>query len=239
MRSSLVIETLCRQNIGKQVTVTCLYCDFNCHKEHSTAHILDSILKQVISGWENIPLEVEVAFQKSENELGGRGLGLAGVLKLLISTLRTLKRSYICIDALDEFPREYRPELFRSLVHITRESLGTRLFVTGRQHVREEVGRYFVGGAEMRFIPSEEDIEIYLTIRLSNDTQSRVMNDSLRAEILTTIPEKISEMYVTDIRALRTLFMGYSLIRFQISTSFVRHERSINTVNYSREEKYA
>ena len=162
--------------------------------------MLGSILKQVISGWEHIPHEVEAAYQKSKNELGGRELESVEILKLLISTLRTLERSYICIDALDEFLEEYRPELFRSLAQITRESPGTRLFVTGRQHIREEVGRYFTGGAEIRIIPSEEDIKKYLCMRLSNDTQPKIMNDSLREEILTTIPERISEMYVTDIR---------------------------------------
>ena len=176
--------------------------------------MLGAILKQVISGWEHIPQEVEAAFRKSRNELGGRELESVEILKLLISTLRTLERSYICIDALDEFPEEYRPELFKSLAQITRESLGTRLFLTGRQHIREEVGRYFAGGAEIQITPNEEDIKIYLTMRLSNDPQLGIMNDSLRKEILTTIPEKISEMYVTDIRTLCTLLTAHLLIHF-------------------------
>ena len=212
--SSLVIQTLCHQSIGKKVAVACLYCDFNAHQEQSTAHMLGAILKQVVSGWEHIPLEVEAAFQRSKSELGGRGLESAEVLKLLISTLRPLERSYICIDAVDEFSEEYRPGLFKSLGQITRELPGTRLFVTGRQHIREEVGRYFAGGAEIRFIPSEEDIKKYLHMRLSNDTQPRIMNHSLREEILTTIPKEISEMYVIDIRTLCTLFTGHLLIRF-------------------------
>ena len=208
--SCLVIETLCHQGIGEQVAVACLYCDFNDQKKQSTAHMLGAILKQVVSGWEHIPQEIKEAFERSKKELDGRELGPAEMLKLLISTLRTLKRSYICIDALDEFPQEYRPELFKSLAQITRESMGTRLFMTGRQHIREEVGRSFTGGAEIRIIPSEEDIKKYLRLRLSNDTQPRIMNDGLREEILTTLPEKISEMYVTDIRTLwrSQLFAG-------------------------------
>ena len=170
--------------------------------------MLGAILKQVISGWEHIPHEVETAYQKSKNKLGGRELESVEILKLLISTLRTLERSYICIDALDEFLQEYRPELFRSLAQITRESPGTRLFMTGRQHIREEVGRYFTGGAEIRIMPSEEDIKKYLCMRLSNDTQPNIMNDSLREEILTTIPERISEMYVTDIRNIVYIIHG-------------------------------
>ena len=185
-----------------------LYCDSNAHKEQSTAHMLCAILKQVVSDCEHIPQEIEAAFCMSEGNLDCRELEPAEILKLLISTLRTLEQSYICIDALDEFPREYRPELFKSLAQITRESPGTRLFMTGRHHIRGEVGIYFTSRAEIKIIPSEEDIKKYLDMRLRKDTQPGIMSDSLREEILTTIPENISEMYVRDIRILSTLFTG-------------------------------
>jgi len=115
--SSLVIETLC-QSGGEQVAVACLYCDFQTHKEQSTVHMLGAILKQVVSGLENIPQEIKAAFERSRKQLDGRELESDEILKLLISSLRTMQRSYICIDALDEFPREYRPELFKSLVRV-------------------------------------------------------------------------------------------------------------------------
>jgi len=65
-----------------------------------------------------------------------------------------MKRSYICIDALDEFPREYRQGLFKSLIQVTQESPGTRLFLTGREHIREEIGRFFTRGAEIQIEPT-------------------------------------------------------------------------------------
>ena len=43
--------------------------------------MLGAILKQVVSDWKHIPQQVEVAFQKSKNELGGRGLESAEILK--------------------------------------------------------------------------------------------------------------------------------------------------------------
>ena len=217
----------------------CLYCDFNAHKEQSTAHMLGAILKQVASGWEHIPQEIEAAFRRSKKILSGQELRLAEILKILISTLRTLERSYICIDALDEFPERYRQDLFDRLKQIVRDSPGTRPFMTGRKHIREEVGRYFTERAEIRIMPSEEDIKKYLTTRLSNDTQSREMNNRLRKEILTTIPERISEMYVADTWTLCTLFIRHLLMRFQISTSFVKHGQNIGTVNYSPKERDA
>ena len=118
------------------------YTETSMHKEQSTAHMVGAILKQVVSGWEHIPPDIEAAFQKSKNKLGGRKLKSAGILKLLISTLQTLERSYICIGAVDEFPQNHRQELFKPLGQITRESRGTRLFVTGRPQIREESWRH-------------------------------------------------------------------------------------------------
>ena len=129
--SSLVIETLCRQIDEREAAVACLYCDFHARKEQSTAHMLGAILKQVVGGLEHIPKEIEAAFQKSKKQIDGRELESGEICELLVSTLRTLQRSYICIDALDELPREHRPEFFKVLVQIIRESpaLGYSLLV--------------------------------------------------------------------------------------------------------------
>ena len=162
--------------------------------------MLGAILKQVIGGLEHIPKEIEDAFKKSKKQIDGRELEYGEIRKLLVSSLRTLQRSYICIDALDEFPREHRPELFRLLVQIIRESPSTRLFMTGRPHIRDEIKRYFTRSVEIEIKPTEEDIKKYLSMRLSNDTQPEVMDRDLREEILRTIPEKICGMYVKDIR---------------------------------------
>ena len=82
--------------------------------------MLGAILKQVVSGLEHIPEEIEAAFQRSKKQIDGRELESGEIRKLLVSSLRTLQRSYICIDALDEFPRQQRPELFKWLVQVIR-----------------------------------------------------------------------------------------------------------------------
>ena len=161
--------------------------------------MLGAILKQVVSGLEHIPKEIETAFEKSKKRIDGRELESSEICQLLVSSLRTLQRSYICIDALDEFPREHRPELLRSLVEIIRESPGTRLFLTGRPHIRNEIKRYFARNTEIQIKPTEEDIKEYLIMRLSNDAQPEAMDQDLREEILQTIPKKICGMYVKDI----------------------------------------
>ena len=196
----MVIETLFPQSDEGGAAVACLYCDFHACKEQSTAHMLGAILKQVVSGLEHIPKEIRVAFRKSKGKIDGRELESGEICELLVSSLRTLQRCYICIDALDEFPRQRRPELLRSLVQIIRESPSTRLFLTGRPPIRDEIKRHFTGTAEIQIKPTEEDIKKYLIMRLSNDTQPEAMDRDLREDILRTIPEKICGMYVGDIR---------------------------------------
>ena len=170
--------------------------------------MLGAILKQVVSGLEHIPKEIEAAFRKSKGKIDGRELESGEIYKLLVSSLRTLQRCYICIDALDEFPREDRPEILRSLVQIIQESPSTRLFLTSRPHIRDEIKRYFAESAEIEIKPTEEDIKKYLTMRLSNDTQPEAMDQDLREEIFRTIPQKICEMYVKDIMTLWKFILG-------------------------------
>ena len=200
--SSLVIETLCHQSNESEAAVACLYCDFHARKEQSTAHMLGAILKQVVGGLEHIPKEIEAAFQKSKKQIDGRELESGEICELLVSSLRNLQRSYICIDALDEFPREHQPEFFRSLARIIRESPCTRLFLTSRPHIRDEIKRYLTRSAEIEIKPAEEDIKKYLSMRLSNDTQLEAMDEDLRDEIFRIILGEICEMYVEDIMTL-------------------------------------
>jgi len=79
------------------------------------------------------------------------------------------------------------------------------------------MGRYFTRRVEIRIKPAEEDIRSYLTARLSNDTEPGAMNQDLREEIFKTIPEKISDMYVTDI----TAFCANTFIHRSFTNKFV------------------
>ena len=42
--------------------------------------------------------------------------------------------------------------------------------------------------------PTWDDIRSYLEMRLDSDTDSDIMDDELRADIMRAIPEKVSEM---------------------------------------------
>ena len=192
--SSLVIDWLCDQASGRKAAVACFYFDFAIQKEQSSTSMLGALLKQVVSGLEEIPEEIAQAYKDHTKVIDGRELQLADIMEMLQTTVSE-KPTYICIDALDECVAEYRVKILNSLNQILQRSPGTRMFVTGRLHIEAEVRKRLSGRvADIRITPRRHDIINYLHSRLDEDITPDAMDDSLRADILGKIPKDISEM---------------------------------------------
>jgi len=190
-----VIDRL-SEGIGRDsVSVVYLYCSFQTQKSQATAHMLTSLLKQVVDGLEEIPVEINQAFQKAKKGADGRGLSVSEILKLLPAALMSQKRTFICIDAFDECATEQQPEFLRSLHSIVRDSPNVRLFVTGRPHIQAGLEGQHGGALQiLRFKPLKEDIGKFLEMKLKDDLFREEMDSELRQDILKLIPEMMSEM---------------------------------------------
>ena len=196
--SSLVIDTLSDWIDGDNEAIPCMYFDFQAHKEQSAAGVLAALLKQLVAELEPMPEWITEAFKRAR-EVDGRTLRLPEICEMLIESLSSLRRVFICIDALDEFPTKHRPELWGSLQDIVQNCPNTRLFITGRPHLQEEMGKYFLGYPYLIPIkPPEEDVQGYILMRLERDSEPDAMDTELKAEILEIIPDKISGSYVTS-----------------------------------------
>ena len=195
-----MIDTICDAFDRENVVVACVYCDFHAHKRQSATGVLAVLLKQIVAGAEPIPEEVMEAFDRAKRKVDGGALQLLEIQAMLVRSASLFRRGFICIDALDEFPTKYRPELWNSLWRIIRECPNIRLFVTGRPHIREEVRKYFPRYPDLISIkPTEEDIRAYLTMRLKKDSEPDAMGPELEADILRIIPERISGAYVKPV----------------------------------------
>ena len=192
--SSLVIDTLCKQAVGGKAAVACFDFDFATLEEQSIAAILGSILKQVVSGLDEVPEGIVRAFRGREKVIGGQRLALAEIVEFL-QDISSSRSTFICIDALDECPPEHRVKLLDSLNQILQRSRGARLFLTGRQHILGEVDQHLAGRVATKSItPSKGDIIIFLRKKLKEDTIPGAMDESLEEEIMKNIPETVSEM---------------------------------------------
>ena len=185
---------------GDNVAVAYVYCDFSTPNAQSASTVLGSLLRQAVGALTQIPDDVQKAFEQSKRQVDGCGLRLPEIVDMLIKSLSSLKWGFICIDALDEFPQKCRPQLWESLQRVVRQCPNTRLFITGRPHICDEVGKYFPGAAGMLpIIPSKDDIGLYLKMRLERDPELDIMDDDLRADIHRVIPESIAGMSVLSV----------------------------------------
>ena len=194
--SSLVIDSLRKQTRGENMVVLSLYCDYQTQKDQSAVNIIGSLLSQVALGVRQIPSDVQRAF-----ELGRRGrhaLQLSDMVELLVKTVTSIERVYICFDAMDELLPQNRSELLRTLQQIIRDAPNIRLFLTGRPYIRGELDKHLTKRAYIIPIVADQgDIARYVSRKMEDDEDDGypdLMPDDLKHDILKKMLDKASEM---------------------------------------------
>ena len=191
--SSLVVDSLCDIAGERNIAVSCFYVDFAAQEEQSPTNMLGSLLKQIVGGLEKIPDEIDRMFQDQKKVIGGRGLRVPEIVRLL-QTVTNSQPTFICIDALDECVEKHRPEVLDSLRQILEKSPNTRIFLTGRRHIRGEIDKHLGERTTVLSIkPSRGDVVGYIRMRLNKDTSLDKMDSDLEDEIVKGITENIPE----------------------------------------------
>ena len=189
--SSLVVDRLCDKAKEQNIALACFYFDFAAREEQSPTNILGSLLKQIVAGLGRIPDKISRTFEDHKKGIGRRELRVPDFVKML-QDATSLLPTYICIDAVDECVERHRPEVLDSLRQILEKSSGTRIFLTGRRHIRGEIDRHLGGRAAILSIkPNNDDIAGYIQMRLSKDTYPGAMDSDLESEIIESITENI------------------------------------------------
>ena len=192
--SSLVIDRLCYQDGGQNSAVACFYIDLAIPKEQSSAAILGALLKQVVGELEEVPGEILQAYENQRKAVGEQGPQLSNIVKML-QIASSEKRTFICIDALDECAEGHRIKLLDSLNKIFLVgSPGIRIFMTGRPHILPEIRERLAGRIPSISISlKRDDIVKYLYNKLGEDMNFDAMDSNLEVDILKKISEEISE----------------------------------------------
>ena len=194
--SSLVVDRLCYQARGENTAVTYFYFDFAVRKEQSATSILGVLLKQIVGEMEMIPEDISRAFEEVSRGFGTSRPRLSDMVKMFQAITSSL-RLYICFDALDEYAAVHRANLLDSLKQILEKSPHTRIFITGRPHIRAEIEKHLARQVITACIsPRKNDIIEYLRLKLDKDETPDAMDESLARDILEKIPENMPETYV-------------------------------------------
>jgi len=204
--SSIVIDSLCDQAMGEDIAIACLYCDYLAHQEQTTTNMMGAVLKQLL-GKVDIPKDLRQEFQEGKKVAGGQRLLLPDLVRRLKIAIASLPQVFICIDALDEILPKNLPALLESIREIIQECPRTRIFLTGRPHVKENIQKYFTKAVIIPIKPNTDDIKNYLETRLDRDDEPEAMDNDLRADIVRIIPEKMSDMCVGEFTIFTLLLM--------------------------------
>ena len=189
----MVIDHLCDQAIGQDLAVACFYYDFASREAQSPTNMLGSLLKQLLSGPGTIPVEIMQKFRGQKTAIGGRELQLPDIVKMC-AAVTSQQRTFICVDALDECVSRHQLEVLDVLGQILRGSPNTRIFMTGRSHIRGVVERALGGkSTSVSIVSREDDIATYIRAKLRKDTTPEVMNSRLEDDIMKSIPKENSE----------------------------------------------
>ena len=180
---------------GKEgnIVVVSLYYDLRAQQEQTITNVVGAILKQLVCRGD-VPIYLGEAFQQGKMEIGGRGLQLTDLMGMLKIAIASLPQVFICIDAPDQCLPKHLPEPLGSLRDV--ECSRMRIFLTGIPHVEEDIQRYFPKVAAIPIGPKADDVKHYIEMGLDKDAEPQAMNNSLRADIIRIILERISDMCV-------------------------------------------
>ena len=153
-------------------------------------------MRQMVSGMEKIPDEISTAFQEQKKAISGCRPQLVDLVRML-QTITSTRPTFVYFDALDECMGVQRVKVLDSLKQTPERFPATRIFVTGRLHIRAEMEKRLPRWViDVSVCPTKGDIIGYFRVRLCEDETPDAMDASLEAEILERIPENLSEMCV-------------------------------------------
>ena len=178
--------------------IACLYYDYRDQQSQTLVNILGSILKQLLVkiSTSNPQFMEEVEKKLDAIQKQTRGVEENDLLPMLKQALYTLHMGYVCMDALDELEPRVRKRLLSTLRTLQAECRSTRLFLTGRPHIRLEVYDSLGIQEEDSISISADagDIRAYLIHEIEQDRDPCAMNEKLKEEILDVIIAKSDGM---------------------------------------------
>ena len=159
-------------------------------------NMIGGLLRQVALRAATIPSEIKSAFDESKQG-GGQSLRLPEMLKLFIKVIASIEVAYLCVDAVDEVLRQYRPEFLRAFRQILQDAPNVRLFLTGRPYIRGELDSCLTKEAyAIHIVADQGDIARYVSriIEDGNGQDPDLMTEDLKSNIIKAMSEKASGM---------------------------------------------
>ncbi|KAJ7029871.1 ankyrin repeat-containing domain protein [Mycena alexandri] len=187
--SSRVVDHLESQSWKSNTGVACIYLN---HKETETqtpSHLLGALWRQLVVGKPISPVVLELYDHSRERATRP---SLDDVSTALNSALEQYSKTYLVVDALDEYPEDRRNILLQCLSTAIRGPTSVKLMLTSRPHLTLDT--FFQKFETLEIRATEEDIGRYVDVqiskwpRLSRHVHSRPeLQDEIRRKMIRNV----------------------------------------------------
>ena len=190
--SSVVVDNLYFLGAEKHIGIACLYADYKGQCTQTLANILGSILGQFLTTTEQ-PIPAEIVEKLKSIQRQRKKVATEDIDMFKIQ-LHRFGRAFICIDAVDELEPLVRQQLLNALKDLATNN--TRIFLTGREHVKSEVQQHLQVRQKYQAIISarEQDIKEFVEQQITNDQIPDAMDEALKKDIVDTLIQKSQKM---------------------------------------------
>jgi hypothetical protein len=187
--------------------ITFFFPQFNEPQSLCAETVIRSIIKQSLDPM-TLSEEMEASLVRMDLN---PSTGVAELTVLLQQSLAQSERFFIFIDALDEFQPRERRELLNVLASLGSTGSGLRVFLAGRESLREEINHKFSGieRLSMASAAAMTDIALYVQETLQERIENRdlvVGDQSLISDIKQVLTEHADGMYVENLHILFVSF---------------------------------
>jgi hypothetical protein len=156
-------------------------------------NLVGGLLKQLLATLPDLPDDlVEIYQQKAERDR--KLLELSDAITIFNSICETFKRTYICLDALDECE-----DVIQLLKSLQNPSSSVFFFMTSRRNLQVYIQRQFREALAIPIVASENDIRAYIKDKVGENRteEPEIMDDKLEGEITDKIVTSSGGMLVT------------------------------------------
>lgn len=177
------MKAYCRQN--ESCTLAYFYFDFNNASNLDVSILLRSLIKQICAGEDKVPQVVQTLV--SRHRASGQQPSISTLITALHTAIDDLrKRTFIILDALDEYPENKRLELLKTL-KLLLDPGSQEIHVLATSQERHDIQHQMAKLAtEKIFIGSsvvDPDIKLHVRTRLAEDPNLDILPPHIKQGI--------------------------------------------------------
>jgi hypothetical protein len=169
------------------------YFDYRQQSEQTPFQVVTCLLKQILTTYSRVPSSAASLLQRLER---GKGLpSLEKLIEILVDTCAESDELFLVLDTLDECDENTnRPPILELLKRLSQSA--ARLFITSRSY-SPDINSTLKDCPQITIEATDSDVRAFLHAEIRDCRRmSKVINETLREEIVQVIVENSEGMYV-------------------------------------------